>query len=171
MCDSFNSLRLRFSARGKASPRLFTCASNQVSPHQVFPSGHPWGLSGTAVSAGWAHFPRASVYKAAILNWQYCLIKTHWGWVMHICARKLTITGPGNGLSPGRRQTIIWTHAGILLTGPTNFSEISIEIHTFSFNKNVFENVVCNITSISPRHQCVKYRAPTHCTFLYEVTI
>ena len=35
-----------------------------------------------------------------------------------------------NGLSPGRRQAIIWTNAGMLLIGPlgTNFSEILIEI-------------------------------------------
>ena len=45
--------------------------------------------------------------------------------------------GSDNGLSPGRRQAIIWTYAGILLIGPlgTNFNEILIEIHTFSFRK------------------------------------
>ena len=62
---------------------------------------------------------------------------THWGRVTHICVSKLTIIGSDNGLSPVRRQAIIWTNAGILLTGPlgTNFSEILIEIHTFSFKK------------------------------------
>ena len=61
----------------------------------------------------------------------------HWGRVTHICVSKLTIIGSDNGLSPGRRQAVIWTNAGILLIGPlgTNFSEISIEILTFSFNK------------------------------------
>ena len=56
---------------------------------------------------------------------------------MHICVSKLTIIGSDNGLSPGRRQAIIWTNAGILLIGPlgTNFSEILIKIHTFSFKK------------------------------------
>ena len=55
----------------------------------------------------------------------------------HICVSKLTIIGSDNGLSPGRRQAIIWTNAGILLIGPlgTNFNETSIEIHTFSFKK------------------------------------
>ena len=50
---------------------------------------------------------------------------------------KLTIVGSDNGLSPGWRQAIIWTHAGILLIGPvgTNFSEILIEIYTSSFKK------------------------------------
>ena len=30
----------------------------------------------------------------------------------------LTIIGSDNGLSPGRRQAITWTNAGILLIGP-----------------------------------------------------
>ena len=55
----------------------------------------------------------------------------------HICVRKLTITGSDNGLSPGRRQAIIWINVGILLirTLGTNFSEILSEIHAFSFKK------------------------------------
>ena len=62
---------------------------------------------------------------------------THWGRMTHICVGKLTIIGSDNSLSPGRRQAIIWTSAGILLIGPlgTNFSEILIEINTFSFKK------------------------------------
>ena len=62
---------------------------------------------------------------------------THWGRVTHICVAKLTIIGSDNGLSPGRRQAIIWTNAGILLIRPlgTNFSEILIRIQTFSFKK------------------------------------
>ena len=62
---------------------------------------------------------------------------THWGRVTHICVSKLIIIGSDNGLSPGRRQAIIWTNAGILLIGRlgTNFSEILIEIYTFSFKK------------------------------------
>ena len=62
---------------------------------------------------------------------------THWGWVTHICISKLTITGSDNGLSPGRRQVINWTNAGILLiwTLGINCSEILSKIHTFSFKK------------------------------------
>ena len=62
---------------------------------------------------------------------------THWGRVTHICVSKLTIIGSDNGLSPDRRQAIMWTNAGILLIGPlgTNFNEISIEILKFSFKK------------------------------------
>ena len=51
--------------------------------------------------------------------------------------RNLTIIGSDNGLPPGRHQAIIGTNAGILLIRPigTNFSEILIESHIFSFNK------------------------------------
>ena len=53
---------------------------------------------------------------------------THWGRETHICVGKLTIIASDNGLSPGRRQAIIWTNAGILLIGPlgTNFNGILI---------------------------------------------
>ena len=55
----------------------------------------------------------------------------------HICVSTLTIIGSDNGLSPGRRQAIIWTSAGILLirTLGTNFNEILGKIHSFSFKK------------------------------------
>ena len=55
----------------------------------------------------------------------------------HICVGTNTNIGSDNGLSPGRRQAIIWTNSGILLIGPlgTNFSGILSEIHIFSFKK------------------------------------
>ena len=62
---------------------------------------------------------------------------THWGRVTHICVGKLIIIGSDNGLSPGRRQAIIWTNAGIWSMRPlgTNSSEILITILIFSFKK------------------------------------
>ena len=55
----------------------------------------------------------------------------------HICVSKQTTIGSGNGLSPGRRQAIIWTNVGILLirTIEINFSEILRKIHIFSSKK------------------------------------
>ena len=55
----------------------------------------------------------------------------------YICVSKLTIICSDNGLSPGRRQAIIWTNAWILLIEPlgTNFSEILIGIQILSFKK------------------------------------
>ena len=62
---------------------------------------------------------------------------THWGRVTHICVSDLTSVVSDNGLSPGRRQAIIRTNAGILLIRPlgTNFSEFLVEILIFSFKK------------------------------------
>ena len=55
----------------------------------------------------------------------------------HICVGKLTIIGSDNSLLPNRHQANIWTKARILLIGTleTNFSEILIKIHIFSFKK------------------------------------
>ena len=62
---------------------------------------------------------------------------SHWGRVTHMCVGKLTTICSDNGLSPGRRQAIIWTNARILLIGPigTHFSEIFTETQTFSLKK------------------------------------
>ena len=56
---------------------------------------------------------------------------------MHIYVGNLTIIGSDNGLSPCHHQAIIQTNAGVFLIGflDTNFSEIGIKIHTFSFKK------------------------------------
>ena len=72
-----------------------------------------------------------------LLKVDWSLPLTHWGRVTHICVGKLTIIASDHGLLPGWRQAIIWTNAGMLLIGPlgTNFNEILIEIHIFSFKK------------------------------------
>ena len=74
----------------------------------------------------------------------------------HICVGNLTIICSDNGLSPSRRQAIIWTIAGILLIGlvGTIFSEILIECIYFH-KENAFEKVVCKMTAILSRLQCV----------------
>ena len=46
-------------------------------------------------------------------QFQVHVVSTHRGRVTHICVGNLTITGSDNGLSPGRRQAIIWTNARI----------------------------------------------------------
>ena len=98
-------------------------------------------------------------------------IITHWGRVTHICVSRLTITGSDHGLSPERRQAIIWTNAGILSIGPlgTHFSENSIEILTFSFTK-----MRLKVSSAKWRPFCLGLNVLTHeictlmcCAFLY----
>ena len=88
-----------------------------------------------------------------------CLL-TRGGRVTHICVRKLNIICSDNGLSPGRRQAIIWTNAGILLIRPlgTNFSEISKSIY-FHLRKWIWK---CRlIASILSRPQWVKPMSTT----------
>ena len=66
---------------------------------------------------------------------------THWDWVTHLYFSKVTIFGSDNGLSPVRRQAIIWTNAVLLSIGPlgTKFSQIVFEIQTISFKKMYFK--------------------------------
>ena len=93
-----------------------------------------WHVSG-ANGLYWQHATEYSawwwgaVYEFIVLN--------HWGQVTYICVSKISINDSGNGLSPARRQAIIWTNAGIWLswTLGTNVSEILREIHTVSFKK------------------------------------
>ena len=68
-------------------------------------------------------------------------VLTHWRRVTHICVSNITAIGSDSGLSPGRRKAIIRTNAGILLIEPlgTNFNEILMKIHIFSFKKIHFK--------------------------------
>ena len=61
----------------------------------------------------------------------------NWVYNSDIISRKLTIIGSDNGMSLAQHQAIIWTNAGILLIGSlgTKFSEILIEMQTFSLKK------------------------------------
>ena len=54
-------------------------------------------------------------------------------WHIYACVCKIITISSDNGLLPGRRQAVIWTNAGILLTGPLriSFSEFLIKINTF----------------------------------------
>ena len=77
---------------------------------------------------------------------------------MHICISNLTIIGSDNGLSPGRRQAIICTNAGILLfrTSETNLREILLQNSYIFIQENALENVVWIMATILSQPQCVK---------------
>ena len=74
--------------------------------------GHPPNMKPTSYN-----FAKAKSAAYALANW--------------------VINGSGNGLSPVRHQAITWTNADILSIRPlgTNFTEIRITIHNFSFMK------------------------------------
>ena len=82
----------------------------------------------------------------------------HWGRVTHICVSELTIIGSVNGLSPGRRQAIIWNNDGLLLIEPlgTNFNRNS----NIFIQENALEHVVCEMASILTGPQCVNESVP-----------
>ena len=86
-------------------------------------------------------FEKYEMTNSLFQMYLYKYILTHWGRVTHIYVGKNTNIDSDNGLSPGRRQAIIWTNAGILSNGPlgTNFSGILSEIHTFSFKEMHFK--------------------------------
>ena len=65
--------------------------------------------------------------------------------------------GLDNGLSPDRRQAIIWTNARILLIGPL-LEQTSMKLqskYTFFIHKNAFENVVWEMAAILARGRWV----------------
>ena len=101
-------------------------------------------------------------YGVSILHWNRadCLL-THWGRATHICVSKVTVIASDNGLSPGRRQAIIWNNAGILSIGllGTSFSEILIKIHKFSFKK-----MRLKVSSAKWRPCCLGLNVLTACT-------
>ena len=108
-------------------------------------------------------------YEVSCVSW------THWGRVMHKCVSKLAIIGSDNGLSPGQRQVIIRTSAGILLIGHvgvitaaryaiswqiikwkrsssiTHIHRSSISLISIYKARNIFDiffNIFCNIMRI-----------------------
>ena len=87
----------------------------------------------------WSVYVNEPVFSDFQWTWSFNSLRR----VTHLCVGKLIIIGSDNGLSPGRRQAIIWTNAGIWSMRPLriNLSEILIEIHTFFIqcaNKTVF---------------------------------
>ena len=99
-------------------------------------------------------------YESELVLTKYtntCPALTHWGRVTHLCVSKLTSIASDNGLSPGRRQAIIWNNAGILLIGhfrnklQWNFNRNS----NIFIQENAFESVVCETAAILSRPQWV----------------
>ena len=87
----------------------FACSSNEVNHPSTCPR---WKFDlvitvSAKVIASDGVMPSAGAMRTSKL--------THWNRVMYICVGKLTVIGSDNGLSPCRRQAIIWTNTEILL--------------------------------------------------------
>ena len=98
----------------------------------------------------------------------FCVLN-HWGLVMHICICNLTIIASDNGMLPVRRQAIIRTNAGILLSGTlgTNVSEILIQICTFSFKNMHLKMSSGKMATILSWPQCVNSADWFKCSVMY----
>ena len=112
--------------------KLFGGGAMDVTGEMVEMAEPTGGTAAGWLDTGWL---LSKVKSSMIMELFIIMVYVHS--VTHICVSNLTIIGSDNGLSPGPYQAIIWTKAGIFLTGPlgTNFSEILIEIYTFSFKK------------------------------------
>ena len=77
------------------------------------------------------------------------MYSSHLGRVTHICVGNLAIIGPDNVLSPGRRQTIIWTNAGLLLIGPLGTNSSSSSSSNFIPNRKQSTAYMSKDTSVN----------------------
>ena len=90
------------------------------------------------------------ITKLTFLHSDWGRVTTQWwrSWPLHICVSKLTSIGSDNGLSPDRRQAIIWTNAGILLIGPLHGSRLqwnlNRNLYRFIQENAALENIVWN---------------------------
>ena len=108
-----------------------------------------------------AHWCYCYVYIMS-LNWDnigIIVVLNHLPLVPHIYSSvNWAIIGSGNGLSPVRHQAITWTNAGLLSIGllGTSFSEIWIQILSFSFKKMHLKMLSATMAAILSRGRGVK---------------
>ena len=140
------------------------CKSKKTSKLRVI------GLSaGNSPVTGEFPVQKTSYAENASIWWRHhgtcLLLSTHWGRVTHICVGNLTIISSDNGLSPGRRQAIIGTNAGILLIGNLR-KKLQWNLNRNSYiiiQENALEKVVCKMAAILSRPQCVQLGSWQHC--------
>ena len=84
-------------------------------------------------------------------------------WYINVSVNQ-AITGSDNGLSSDWCQVIIWTNVSILLIGylGTNFNEIVIKIHTFSFKKCMWKCCLQNVCQFCLGPNVLSYDQEMH---------
>ena len=169
---SLNSLRLSNAyMRQESKPplvQIMAChldgAKPLFEPLMVYCKIVPLGINFNEIWIGIIRFHSGKcIWKCRLWNGIHfffgLIVLTHQGQVMHMSNSKLTIIGSDNGFSPGRHQAIIWTNACLLSIGPlgTSFSEILIEIRSFSLKK-----MHLNVSSTIWRQFCLGLNALRH---------
>ena len=111
-------------------------------------------IMNTLLSIQWCN--KWGVWQLHILIYHKCVRLTHCGPSTLIRVSKLTIGGSDNGLSPGRRQAIIWIKARILLIVSlgTNFTEWNLNKNPYIILHEMYLKL--EMAAILPRPQCVK---------------
>ena len=84
----------------------------------------------------------------------------------HINFSRLLIIGSGNGLSPDRRQAIIWTNAGVLLIRPLGTYSVKSYLNLYI---SIQENV-CEMGAILTWAQCVTLWIRFSCPLLPDTS-
>ena len=123
--------------------------------------GPNWWFIGCLLWGFWGKLSNeASAYRACQLAAIHEDIASWYPLIFDNSLVNYVIIGSNNGLSPSRHQAIIWFSAAILSIRPlgTNFSEISIEIHTFSFKK-----MRLKVSSAKWRPCCPGLNVLSHC--------
>ena len=95
------------------------------------------------------NFPKLRFRHSRLTN---SISLTHLGRVTHICVNRITYWFRQYGLSPGRRQTLIWTVQCCNIVNWTFTNELQWNFNLISnifIQENAFENVVCEMLSIS----------------------
>ena len=99
----------------------------------------------------WIHF-----YLKRRVDFEIMFSLTHWGRVTHICVGDLTVIGLDNGLSPGRRQAIIWTNAGLLLIQPRrNKLQWNLKFINFQSRKCIWKYRLKNVGHFVSASMCL----------------
>ena len=96
----------------------------------------------------------------------FSALLTQWGRVTYICVCKLIIIGSDNGLSPGRRQAIIWTNYWILFIRSKLQRNLKRNSYIF-IQENAPDYVISETAAILSRPQCVQ---PHTRQFLPDIT-
>ena len=98
--------------------------------------------------------------------------------VTHICASKWDYHGSDNGLSPARRQPIIWTYCESVVWEITRVKSIT-KYHNFYFRNFIGKRrqkwrpfCLCKLTPVSAALDShVSYKLATMCTALLMATV
>ena len=102
--------------------------------------------------------PMMTQFTGAIWHDKATLKLTHWGWVMHICFRKLTIISSDTGLLLGQRQatTDLNQWWNIVNSNLRKKLQWNLKPNSYIFiHENAFESVDWEMAAILSWPQCV----------------